>query len=108
VPVQGVSFPRWGAGETYDVAIALGDIRAASASCTAPSSVKIEESVPAGWTPSGASNDGLIAAGKIRWTLTGPAIAAGTLSYKVKAAGDSGDVTFLGKISEAGSPVLFA
>ena len=45
-------------GETYDVLVALSNIRAASAGCAAPTAVKIEDSVPDGWTPGTPSNGG--------------------------------------------------
>jgi hypothetical protein len=108
VTIQHGVHPRWKDGETYDVSIALSDIRAASAGCPAPTAVKIEEFVPNGWTPSVPSQSGVVSGTKVTWSLTGAQIAAGVLTYKVKAAGASGQVTFRGKVSEEGSPITSA
>ncbi|MBI4600486.1 MAG: NPCBM/NEW2 domain-containing protein [Planctomycetes bacterium] len=108
VLVQCVEKPKWSPGRIYDVEIAISSLRATSASCPAPSTVRIEETVPPGWTPSDFSGGGAAAGDRITWTLTGAAIAAGTLSYKVKAAGDPGDAWFRGRITEPPSAVRFA
>jgi hypothetical protein len=108
VLVQCVDVPRWRAGETYDVTIALSDVRAASASCAVPAAVRIEETVPAGWTPSAASMGGRVNGGTITWTLTGAAVAAGSLTYRVQAAGAGGDARFRGRVADDPSGVPFA
>ena len=108
VSIQHAVFSRWKDGETYDVSVALSDIRAASAGCPAPTTVKVEEIVPKGWAPSNPSSGGVVAGTKVTWNLTGGQIAASTLSYKVKAAGTFGEVSFRGKVSEGGSPITSA
>ncbi|MBI4601902.1 MAG: hypothetical protein HY721_08060 [Planctomycetes bacterium] len=101
VLIEGRRLPKWSDGETYPVAIALSDIRTPSGGCAAPSAVKVEENVPASWTPGEPSDGGTVAGTKVTWDLTGPQIAAGkVLSYKVKAAGEGGAVTFSGKVTD--------
>jgi hypothetical protein len=108
VLIQRTLHPRWKDGQTYDVSISLSDIRAAGGLCAAPTNVRIEETVPEGWIPSVPSSGGSITGTKITWNLTGAQIAAGVLTYKVEAHGESGPVTFRGKVSEVASPVASA
>ena len=105
IRIEGVERPLWRAGETYAVMLSLADPRAPSGDCQAPASVRIEETVPEGWTPvpGSASNGGVIAGGKITWNLTGAAIGPGTLTYRVASAGAPRTVFFRGKLSDAGS-----
>ena len=75
VLVQCVEVPRWSEGETYSVTIALSDVRAPSGSCAAPLTVRIEETVPDGWTPSAARQRRRRRAARFqcpRWHRAGP------------------------------------
>ena len=108
VKLQHSELPRWRDGVTYDVSIAISDIRAASPDCAVPSNVKIEEIVPNGWLPSAPSGNGTVAGTSITWNLSGAEIANGVLTYQVKAAGAGGQVTFRGKVSEPSSPISSA
>ena len=95
--------PKWTAGDTYSVSLAMSDIRSASGSCGAPTSVVIKETVPAGWTPSAPSNGGVINGNEITWTLSGGAIQVGSLTYSVTAGPGSGTVNFRGSVDDAGA-----
>jgi hypothetical protein len=105
VLIEQTEFPRWRDGETYDVSIALSDVRAAGGQCAAPATVRVEETVPDGWTPSLPSGNGTITGSRIVWNLTGAQVSPGMLTYRVTAAGVPGQVNFRGKVSETGSPV---
>ena len=73
--IEGVVIPAWRSGETYEVSIAIADIRAADGGeCGAPDSVTITEQVPADWTVSDVTGGGNAAGETITWTLTGDAL----------------------------------
>ncbi len=108
VQVQGQEKPKWSRCAQYNVTLAISDLRGAGAGpgCPeAPASVTIVERVPAGWTPSNPSGNGAVNGQTISWTLQGAALAAGSLTYQVRAGLDKGNVIFRGKLAEAGSPV---
>ncbi|MBI4604847.1 MAG: hypothetical protein HY721_23030 [Planctomycetes bacterium] len=107
IVLERVERPAWKEGESYEVRIEIADVRGASGPCAPPASVKIEETVPAGWTPSDVSPGGAIAGPTITWTLEGAAIGPTTLSYRVKAPNAKGVAVFRGAVTDPGSIVEF-
>ena len=86
-------------GTEYNVSIDLSDVRPGGGGpCTAPTTIRIAETAPAGWKASAPSNGGIAVGGRVTWNLD-VAQATGTLTYKVKA-GVGNRVTFVGDVSE--------
>ena len=102
VSIEGRPAPGWMAGAAYTVRLGVGGIRSPSGDCPAPTSVQVREKVPSGWTPTFASDAGIISGDTIVWTLTGGSIREGkVLEYQVEAGGGGdGGARFTGTVDD--------
>ncbi len=89
-------------GTIADVSLTLANLRQADACCTAATSGRVVETVPANWTISGISSPGTAVGQTITWNLSGGDFVDGkVLSYTATAtAAASGAAAFAGNTSD--------
>jgi hypothetical protein len=89
------------AGETYDVTLTGASPRTAGDGCAAAGMITITETVPAGWTPSMPSGNGMINGQQITWTI--PATSLNEYCrYRVTTGGAAVNAQFGGSVRDAG------
>ena len=107
VSIELGTYPAYVAGESYEVTLAVSDIRSGD-DCGEVESARLTERAPAGWTISDITGGGTLDQGRITWDLAGDTLVAGNFTYQVTAGDGGGDAYFAGKIIEFDSILEFA
>ncbi|HAK95199.1 MAG TPA: hypothetical protein DCM87_09405 [Planctomycetes bacterium] len=107
--IEGAEAPVYRVGDVVGVSLTISSIRQADAVCPALRTLTIRETLPPGWTATTVSDGGVFAGGVVTWTLAPAAVTEGkVLTYKAGGPVTFSEVSFGGRVTEDGNPIIFS